>query len=191
MTKTVNIGNRLVGDDCPPYVSTHSFNYPKGHPLESWNRFAATYLGAPPGWGNGHYHYGHTSSTAVAVIAAHAKHPILTGLPANFAVPSWLYHVLPNYPPTDATPLLMGQAVNAEKAATRPLVNNPVAWTWTNASKARVFVTTLGHPADFKVEAAQRLVINAVHWALARPVPKNWAGAFAVDVSYHGLRPTR
>ena len=172
-------------------TSTHSFNYPKGHPLESWNSFAPTYLGGPPGWGNGHFHYGHLSTTAVSIIAANAKHPILTGIPANFVAPSWLYHVLPNFPPKDARQLLMGKAINAEKAATRPPVDNPVAWTWTNAAKARVFMTTLGHPDDFKLEAMQRLVINAIHWALQRPVPKRWADAFAVDVKYHGLRPTR
>jgi hypothetical protein len=172
-------------------TTTHAFNYPKGHLLESWNRFAPAYLGAPPGWGGGHYHYGHTSTTEVSVIAANAKHPILTGLPANFSAPSWLYHVLPNYPPKDATQLLMGKSIKPERAETRPAADNPVAWTWTNEAKARVFVTTLGHPDDFKLAALQRLVVNAMHWALQLPVPKTWAGAFAVNVKYHGIRPTK
>ncbi len=171
-------------------TTTHAFNYPKGHPLEAWNRFAPDYLGGPPGWGGPHFHYGHTSTTSVSVIEANAKHPILTGLPAKFDVPSWLYHVLPNYPPADATQLLMGKSVNPEKAATRPPVDNPVAWTWTNKAKARVFVTTLGHPDDFKNEALQRLVVNAMHWTLGKTVPKSWSGGFAIDVKYHGIRPT-
>src|SRR5262247_1296571 len=48
-------------------TTTHAFNYPKGHELEKWNAFAADYLGAPPGWGGEHYHYGHTSSTDVMI----------------------------------------------------------------------------------------------------------------------------
>lgn len=51
-------------------------------------------------------------------------------------------------------------------------------------------MTTLGHPEDFQVEAFQRLVINGLHWAAGRPVPKKWAGKFAVDVKYHGIRKT-
>jgi hypothetical protein len=172
-------------------TTTHAFNYPKGHPLEAWNRFAPEYLGGPPGWGGGHYHYGHTSTTDVSLIAANKQHPILTGIPANFSVSSWLYHVLPNYPPADATQLLMGKSVNPEKAATRPPLDNPVAWTWTNKAKARVFVTTLGHPDDFKNEALQRLVTNAMHWSLGKSVPKSWNGGFAVNVKYHGIRPTK
>ncbi|MGH9799938.1 MAG: ThuA domain-containing protein, partial [Blastocatellia bacterium] len=48
-------------------TTTHSFNYPKGHPMEVWNSFAPDYIGGPPGWGNGHIHYGHKSSTDVRV----------------------------------------------------------------------------------------------------------------------------
>ncbi|MBO0722967.1 MAG: hypothetical protein J2P41_19235, partial [Blastocatellia bacterium] len=48
-------------------TTTHAFNYPKGHEFEKWNAFAADYLGGPPGWGNGHTHYGHNSSTDVSI----------------------------------------------------------------------------------------------------------------------------
>src|SRR5437868_649753 len=73
-------------------TSTHSFNYPKGHPLERWNAFGSFALGAPPGWGNGHTHYGHNSSTDVTVIPEAAGNPILTGVEKQFRVRSWLYH---------------------------------------------------------------------------------------------------
>jgi type 1 glutamine amidotransferase len=169
-------------------TTTHAFNYPKGHELEKWNAFAADYLGGPPGWGRGHYHYGHTSSTDVRVIPAAAKHPILTGVEPGFHVTSWLYHVRPDYPPADATLLLTGRAVNSER---KDAVENPVAWTWQNKAGGRVFLTTLGHPADFKVESMQRLTINGVLWALGRPVPKKWAGKLEIDVPYHGIRPTQ
>jgi hypothetical protein len=51
-------------------------------------------------------------------------------------------------------------------------------------------MTTLGHPEDFQVEAAQRLVFNAIHWALGKSAPKNWAGKINLDVQYHGIRKT-
>ena len=36
-------------------TTSHAFKYPKDHPLESWNGFAADAFGAPPGWGaDGH-----------------------------------------------------------------------------------------------------------------------------------------
>ena len=169
-------------------TTTHAFNYPKGHPMEIWNSFAPAYLGAPPGWGNGHYHYGHKSSTDVRVAAGAESDPILTGVDPSFHVRSWLYHVLPNFPPADAKQLLIGRSVDSEK---KDPVENPVAWTWRNKANAKVFVTTLGHPEDFQVESFQRLVINGIHWAAGKPVPKKWAGKFNVDVKYHGIRATK
>jgi type 1 glutamine amidotransferase len=166
-------------------TTTHAFNYPKGHELEKWNAFAAAYLGAPPGWGNGHTHYGHTSSTDVSVIPESAGDPLLTGVEKSFHVRSWLYHVVPNYPPADAKRLLVGQAVNPEK---KNAVANPVAWTWKNRAGGRVFMTTLGHPEDFQVESVQRLVSNGIHWALGKPIKNEWAGKIGIDVKYHGIR---
>jgi len=162
-------------------TTTHAFNYPAGHPLEKWNAFGEFALGAPPGWGKGgHTHYGHKSTTDVSVIPAQAKHPILTGVPNNFHAASWLYHVLPHYPVKGSTWLLMGKSVNPDKAA----VDNPVAWTWKTAAGGNTFMTTLGHPADFNEEGFQRLVINAVHWTLDKPVPKKWAGKIDMNVPY-------
>jgi type 1 glutamine amidotransferase len=169
-------------------TTTHAFNYPKGHELEKWNSFAVDYLGGPPGWGNGHTHYGHLSSTDVSVFLQAAKHPILTGIPATFHVASWLYLVRPKYPPADAEILLMGKSVNPNKP---DAIENPVAWTWKNKAGAKVFVTTLGHPDDFREEAMQRLVINGIHWAAGKKVPKKWAGKMNIDVKYHGIRPTK
>jgi len=162
-------------------TSTHAFNYPAGHPLEKWNAFGEFALGAPPGWGKGgHTHYGHNSTTDVSVIPAQAKHPVLTGVPNNFHAASWLYHVLPHYPVKGSTWLLMGKSVNPDKAA----IENPVAWTWKTAAGGKVFMTTLGHPADFNEEGFQRLVINAVQWTLDKPVQKKWAGKIEMNVPY-------
>jgi type 1 glutamine amidotransferase len=165
-------------------TSTHAFNYPAGHELKEWNAFGKFALGAPPGWGReGHTHYGHNSSTDVSVIPEAAKHPTLTGVDKAFHVRSWLYHVLPNYPPPDATRLLSGHAVEPDK----PAIDNPVAWTWKTKAGGRVFTTTMGHPEDFGVEAFQRLVVNGIHWALGLPVPKAWAGRMPIDVPYRGM----
>jgi type 1 glutamine amidotransferase len=68
----------------------------------------------------------------------------------------------------------------------RPANPNPVAWTWVNPHKGRVFFTTLGHPEDFAVEAMQRLTVNGIHWALGRPVPA-WRGKLVIDVPYRGI----
>ncbi len=162
-------------------TSTHAFNYAKGHPLEKWNRFGALALGAPPGWGNGHTHYGHNSSTDVARIPAARRHPVLEGVPEKFHVRSWLYHVLPNYPPPDAVRLLEGTAVNPDNKAAIP---NPVAWTWRNPAGGRIFTTTMGHPEDFSVEAFQRLLVNGVHWALGEDKPRKWGGELGIRVPY-------
>ncbi|MES2454230.1 MAG: ThuA domain-containing protein [Bacteroidota bacterium] len=162
-------------------TTTHAFNYPKGHPLEKWNAFGEFALGAPGGWGKGgHTHYGHNSTTDVSVIPAQIKHSILTGVKPAFHAASWLYHVLPDYPLKGSTWLLMGKSVNPDKAA----LDNPVAWTWQTPAGGRVFTTTLGHPEDFNEESLQRLVINAVHWTLGKPVPKTWSGKIEMNVPY-------
>lgn len=163
-------------------TSTHAFNYPEGHPLEKWNAFGEFALGAPPGWGGpaDHTHCGHNCTTDVSVIQKSADHPILKGVEPAFHVSSWLYKVLPDYPAKGSTWLLMGKAVNPDKAG---FADNPVAWTWQNDTGAKVFATTLGHPADFSVESFQRMMINAVHWSLDKPSPE-WKGKIDIDVPY-------
>lgn len=172
----VKSGKPLVGFR----TSTHSFNYPKDHPLIAWNGWASEAFGAPPGWGaDGHTHYGHKSTTDVK---AASEHPILTGVDREFHVRSWLYRVEPKWPAADAQVLLMGTA----REPSRPANPNPVAWTWINPHKGRVFFTTLGHPEDFSLEAMQRLTINGIHWALGRPVPA-WKGKLDINVPYRGI----
>lgn len=166
-------------------TTTHAFNYPAGHEFEKWNAMAVDYLGGPPGWGRGHYHYGHRSTTEVSIAPGAAGDPLLRGVERRFAAASWLYHVLPNFPPPSAKILLMGRAINPERAGA---VDNPVAWTWRNRAGARVLMTTLGHPADFDIESFQRLVVNGIHWALGRRGAAKWRGPFPMNVRYHGFR---
>ncbi|CAG5004113.1 hypothetical protein DYBT9275_03301 [Dyadobacter sp. CECT 9275] len=162
-------------------TTTHAFNFPKGHESEKWNAFGEFALNSPPGWGGAakHTHYGHSSSTDVSVIPGEAKNPILTGV-GPFHARSWLYRVLPDYPVKGSTWLLMGKSVNPDKEA----IENPVAWTGTNSFGGKVFMTTLGHPEDFREESFQRLVINAIHWDLGLKIPKTWKGKLNIEVPY-------
>ncbi len=167
-------------------TTTHAFNYPKGHPLEKWNAFGEMAFNAPPGWGGkaGHTHYGHLSTSKITLINQNRKNPILKGIEKEFEVPSWLYHVVPNYPSGNSTPLLLGTAINPDKAA----VANPVAWIGTNSYGAKFFMTTMGHPEDFKNENLQKIVINATHWLLDKKSPK-WKGKIDINVPYRGITP--
>jgi type 1 glutamine amidotransferase len=164
-------------------TTTHAFKYPKGHPLERWNAFGEFAFNTPPGWGGkaNHTHYGHESSTDVSIIPEAAKNPLLIGVADRFHARSWLYQVLPSHPLQGSVALLMGHSVNPN---TSKAYDNPVAWTGTNSFGARFFFTTLGHPEDFDDESFQHLVINALHWAAGKPVPKNWAGKMNINVPY-------
>lgn len=164
-------------------TTTHAFNYPKGHPLEKWNAFGAFAFNTPPGWGgvDKHTHYGHESSTDVSMIDAVADDPILQGVGKTFHVRSWLYQVLPNFPNNGSKALMMGHSVNPN---TSKAYDNPVAWTGINSYGAKIFFTTMGHPEDFDQEPFQHLVINAIHWAAGKKIPKKWAGPLDIHVPY-------
>ncbi|MEW6303745.1 MAG: ThuA domain-containing protein [Verrucomicrobiota bacterium] len=183
IVKYLESGKPIVGFR----TSTHAFNYPRGHELEEWNRrFGSEALGAPPGWGgDGHSHYGHDCETDAYIAKGAEKNPILKGVDPKFHVRSWTYHVVPKWPPQDATVLVMGHPVKPNKPTA---VDNPVAWTWKTKSGGRVFTTTMGHPEDFQVESFQRLVINGIHWAAGQPVPDQWPGKLDINVAYHGIR---
>jgi hypothetical protein len=163
-------------------TTTHAFHFPEGHASEKWNAFGEFALNAPPGWGGvaKHTHYGHESSTDVSIVPEQVNNPILTGVAKNFHVRSWLYRVLPDYPVKGSTWLLMGKAVNPDKEA----IENPVAWTGTNAFGGKVFMTTMGHPEDFREASFQRLVINAIHYELGLKVPRKWKGKIDIRVPY-------
>jgi type 1 glutamine amidotransferase len=163
-------------------TTTHAFNFPKGHPSEPWNAFAERAFAAPPGWGGaaGHTHYGHESQTRVTFDSKQVDHPLLKGVATSFEVPSWLYHVLPQYPLPAATRLLWGKAVGNISGQPQ---ENPVAWSWVTAQGAKSFMTTLGHPEDFYDPSFQRLLVNAVQWCLDRPTD-DWKGPFKIGVPY-------
>ncbi|QGQ99253.1 hypothetical protein EHS13_32520 [Paenibacillus psychroresistens] len=145
-------------------TSTHAFNYPLGHPLESWNqKFGIEVLGAP--WIQ---HFGHSSFTDVSHNWGSLNHPILKGVSARFFVRSWLYYVHP-YPPEGTEILLNGYSVHPEEwalAGGNKSRIQPVAWTRTHCGGGKVFMTTLGHPEDFEQEAFRILIVNGIYWSL-------------------------
>ena len=166
-------------------TSTHAFNYPEGHELEKWNAFGELAFNSPPGWEKkGHTHYGHESTTEVSVIPEVKDHPILTGVEENFPAKSWLYTVLPDYPLKPSEWLLMGKPINPDDPEA---INHPVAWTGINSYGGKFFMTTLGHPEDFSEISMQRLILNAVHWTLGKPVPKQMKTELNINVPYRGI----
>jgi len=127
-----------------------------------WPEFDRDVLG-----GNYHGHHNNKAKdgpkTYVWVKPEMKSHPVLTGLPsAEFYVRSWLYKTLPL---TKTTTVLMMGRVEDRKP------HEPVAWTNTHTGGGRVFYTSLGHPDDFKLPIFRRLLINAIFWALQKPVP--------------------
>jgi type 1 glutamine amidotransferase len=166
----VESGKPLIG----LRTSTHAFLYPDGHARQPLNDgFGRDVFGQK--WMT---HHGSRSRTDVTIDGSNAPHTILNGV-TPFQARSWLYHVAPLHD-VDMV-LLHGTSVNSSKSQeqlkTYPLTQ-PVAWTRMHKG-APVFFTTLGHPEDFTHESMRRLVVNAVLWALRRPVPEGGAN---VDV---------
>jgi type 1 glutamine amidotransferase len=124
------------------------------HAFQNWLVFDKEVLG-----GNYQNHYGKDLLPRVTVHPAAMRHPILRGVPQAFASAGSLYRNTPLQ--TNTTVLL---------TATIPEHTEPVAWTH-DYRGARVFYTSLGHPKDFEDEAFRRLLINAIQWALNRPMP--------------------
>lgn len=153
-------------------TTTHAFQYPDGHRHQHLNDgFGRDIFGQK--W---IVHHGHESTTDVAIHEGAGSHPILRGV-EPFHAQSWLYHVAP-LQGDDNTILLDGTSINSNQADRQdefPLTQ-PVAWTRTYRG-ARVFFTTLGHPADFEQESMRRLLINAIYWALGKEIPPGGAKA--------------
>ncbi len=170
ITRFADSGKPLVG----LRTTTHAFLYPEGSPHVALN----------DGFGRGVFgqkwitHHGSRSTTAVTLNGAQAQHPILRGV-APFPARSWLYHVEPLNGP--AAVLLNGESINSQQAGKHETYppNQPVAWTREHRG-ARVFFTTLGHPADFEQESMRRLVVQGILWALGRDIPGGGADATPV-----------
>ena len=119
----------------------------------AWPEFDAEVLG-------GHYSNHHGAGPTVVVRPAPGvAHPILDGVdPAALLGHGSLYKVSPLA--RTATPLLIGSIPGQDP--------EPVAWVNAPGTGQRVFYTSLGQVDDFREPAFNRLLKNAVDWALGR-----------------------
>ena len=139
-------------------TASHAFdtrgNAPDGH--AEWLNFDPEVLG-----GNYNGHYGRGPVTTITIAAGAERHPILQGIETPFTSIGSLYKASPLSSST--TPLLRGMIPNQKP--------EPVAWT-NSYKKARAFYSSLGHPDDFDRPQFCQLLINAVFWAMDKPVPR-------------------
>jgi rhodanese-related sulfurtransferase/type 1 glutamine amidotransferase len=138
------------------------------HAFENWKEWDREVLG-----GNYQNHHNNKLATTVRVAPDAANHPILKGVAKEFTSPGSLYRNDPL--PPGATVLLTG-SVEGKPA-------EPVAWTRSHGGAA-VFYTSLGHPGEFGTESFDRLLLNAVKWALAQPVKPLAAAAPAEPAGF-------
>ena len=126
---------------------------PSGHVI--WRDFDKEVLGCNY---RGYNAKSRQTGSDVWVAPEAGEHPILKGLEqARFHSPMWIYRQNPLAATT--TVLLRGRWSNEDP-------EEPVAWTNTRDG-ARIFFTTLGHWEDFQIDAFNRLLENAIRWALA------------------------
>ena len=120
---------------------------------DAWLGFDAEVLG-------GHYTNHHGIGPAVTVSpASAASHPILEGVePSTLVGHGSLYKVSPLA--KTATPLLIGTIPGQG--------SEPVAWVNAPTTGNRVFYTSLGQIEDFQEPAFNRLLKNAVDWAIGK-----------------------
>ena len=125
------------------------------HAFENWKEFDHDVLG-----GNYHSHYRLGLPAAMHVDERVLHDPLLAGVPAQFTAEGELYKVLPLA--ADANPLIRGTLAGMDGEP------EPTAWTHSYHG-ARIFFTSMGHPADFNNPAFMQLLTNAIAWALHRP----------------------
>ena len=154
LERYVRAGKPLVAVrvSCVPFAAGQR---PKGHVV--WPSFDREVLGCHY---RGYDRQSRTTGCDVWAVAEAADHPILKGVaPATFHSRSWLYKMQPLA--KTAAPLLVARWADGQPA-------EPVAWTHAYHG-GRVFYTTLGHPDDFKLPQFNRLLANAIRWALGEP----------------------
>ena len=142
-------------------TASHAFDTrgstPAGH--VEWREFDHDVLG---GNYTGHYSAGPPATITAATGAQ--DHTILSGVKTPFISTGSLYKTSPL---AGSAQLLLTGSIPDQKP-------EPVAWT-NMYKQARIFYTSLGHPDDFGNPQFRWLLINAVFWAMDKPVPKEKA----------------
>jgi len=152
-------------------TANHSFKYAKEHPRHQWNDgFGRRALGTP-------YIVHQAGTTQISVVPKYKKHPIMSHVEkTEWVSPGTLY--LTRLEP-GTIPLVSGIGLGKERLLERSFgttlvgrsESDIVAWAWQNEWGGKVFGTSFGHPGDFAEASFNRMLINAVHWGLDRPVP--------------------
>ena len=146
-------GGPLIGLRTASHALDTRGKAPEGH--AEWPKLDPEVLG-----GNYHGHHGNGPKCTVTAAAGAASHPILAGVKLPLTSDGSLYEVRPLAKSTKR--LLVGTIPDREP--------EPVAWT-NQYKKSRIFYTSLGHPDDFQNAPFRRMLINAVFWAMNKPVP--------------------
>ncbi len=147
-------GKPLIGLRTACHAFDAKGDGPKDH--VEWPKFDPEVLG-----GNYHGHHGRGPKTTVVLAKTVEAHPILAGVQTPFTSAAPLYEVRPL---TKATQALLIGSIPGQEA-------EPVAWT-NRYKKSRVFFSSLGSVDDFNNPQFRRMLINAVFWAMDKPLPK-------------------
>lgn len=151
--KHIESGKSVVGIR----TASHAFSLrgtKPGEGLAAWESFDADVFG-----GNYSNHHGVGPKVTLTIADNAAAHPILKGVSVDKLVGMGsLYVVSPLAKST--TPLLIGSIPN------KP--SEPIAWTNQNRFGGKSFYTSLGHIDDFAQPDFQRLLANAIDWAVSK-----------------------
>ena len=152
-------------------TANHSFRYPKGHARFDWNEgFGRRALGTP-------YVVHQTSETKISVVEKALNHPIMTNITKkSWVSPGTLYLTRLE---DGCLPMVTGTGDGRARTIKRgfgtvnvkPHEEDVVAWAWENEWGGKVFGTSFGHPGDFGEESFVRMLLNAAHWSVGRPLP--------------------
>ncbi len=138
-------------------TASHAFSLRGAQPPEglvAWETFDADVFG-----GNYSNHYGAGPNVTVKVAEDAAQHPILSGVDvAKLQGTGSLYVVSPLAKSTK--PLLIGTFDN------KP--SEPIAWTNQTKFGGKAFYTSFGHIGEFEQEPFNKMLSNAVQWALSK-----------------------
>lgn len=151
--KYLNSGKPLVALRTASHAFSVRGKTKPGH--AEWTSFDADVLG-----GNYHGHGPSNLGSDIAVVPESADHPVMAGVErSQWHSAGSLYYVSPI---DDKAKVLMTGSIEGRTEPT----------TWVRSYRGgRVFYSSLGHPEDFKLPQWRRLLVNAIHWAMNRPVP--------------------
>ncbi len=136
--------------------------------FEEWKTFDKDVLGCQyTGYPHG--------ETLAKIVPEAASHPILKGLRGPYQIRETMYKSSPLN--ETCRVLMMGQCVDGKgddpryKKPDEEIAEEPVAWV-NRYKNAKIFYTSMGSGrAAFKQDWYRQMLVNAVFWALDKPVP--------------------